>query len=73
MPRYFGFEAVGALVYDPKSKNLFSDPEAQSVENDEEAPENLSEDDDDAKLAHNSRAAVEMSTPTKLKRVKNEN
>ena len=47
---------------------MFSDPASQLFENEEEAPENLSDDDDDARLTHNSKAAVDMATPALLKK-----
>ena len=47
---------------------LFSDPASQLYEGEEEAPDNLSDDDDDAKLTHNSKAAIDMATPTLLKK-----
>jgi len=68
VPKYFGFEAVGALVFKAETGQMFSDPAAQLFENEEEAPDNLSDDDDDARLTHNSKAAVDMATPALLKK-----
>jgi len=47
---------------------LFSDPASQLYEGEEEAPDNLSDDDDEARLTHNSKAAVDMATPSLLKK-----
>lgn len=48
--------------------NLFSDPESQNVENEEDLPENLSDDDDDAKLTTNQKVAIDMAPPARLKK-----
>ena len=66
MPKYFGFEAVGALVYNKESGNLFSDPESQTNVEEDELPDHLSDDDDDARLGHNTREAMIMPTPEQL-------
>lgn len=69
MPRYFGFEAVGALVFNKETGQLFSDPISQLSDEKEDLPDHLSDDDDDdAKLTHNTKAAVDMATPAKLKK-----
>lgn len=44
MPRYFGFEAVGVLVYNAAREQLFSDPESQIPEDDDKSVDNQSED-----------------------------
>ena len=66
MPKYFGFEAVGALVFNKESGNLFSDPDSQTNVGEDEIPDHLSDDDDDARLTHNTREAMIMPTPEKL-------
>ena len=66
MPKYFGFEAVGALVFNKESGNLFSDPDSQTNVEEDEIPDHLSDDDDDARLTHNTREAMIMPTPGKL-------
>ena len=47
---------------------LFSDPSSQIPNDEEELPSNLSDDDDDAKLANNTKAANDMEVPAKLKK-----
>ena len=66
MPKYFKFEAVGCLVFNKTTNKLFSDPDSQVPVNEDELPDHLSDDDDDARLSHNTRAAVVMPTPEKL-------
>lgn len=39
------------------------------MDNEDEVPEHLSDDDDDAKLTTNQKAAVDMEPPTRLKKV----
>ena len=47
---------------------LFSDPVSQVHNDDDELPEHLSDDDDDAKLTQNTKNAVDLPTPSKLKK-----
>lgn len=68
VPKYFGFEAVGALVYNPETGQLFSDPVSQQYVEEEEAPSNLSDDDDDARITDNTRTATNMPVPDLLKK-----
>lgn len=58
MPKYFGFEAVGALVFNKETGNLFSDPDSQTHVEEDELPDHLSDDDDDARLTNNTRTAT---------------
>ena len=48
--------------------NLFSDPDSQTHVDEDELPDHMSDDDDDARLTHNTREAMNMGTPTKLKK-----
>lgn len=48
---------------------MFSDPISQLADEKDELPDHLSDDDDDdTKLTHNTKAAVDMATPAKLKK-----
>ena len=48
--------------------NLFSDPDSQTHVDEDELPDHMSDDDDDARLTHNSREAMNMGTPNLLKK-----
>ena len=63
MPSYFGFEAVGAMIYDADTGNLFADPEIYNDPLDEEEPDNVTDDDDDLKLTDNIKQTLEMPKP----------
>jgi len=47
---------------------LFSDPVSQQYVEEEEAPTNLSDDDDDARITDNTRTATNMPVPDLLKK-----
>lgn len=63
MPAYFGFEAVGAMIYDQESGNLFADAEIYNDPPDEEDPDNVTDEDDDFKLTDNVKQTLEMPKP----------
>lgn len=47
---------------------LFSDPVSQQYVEEEEAPSNLSDDDDDVRITDNTRTATNMPVPDLLKK-----
>jgi len=47
---------------------LFSDPVSQQYVEEEEAPSNLSDDDDDVRITDNTRTATNMPVPDFLKK-----
>jgi hypothetical protein len=68
MPKYFGFEAVGALLLDKDNMSLFSDPDAwhEDVSKKEKNMGTMTDDEDDTTLTSNQKKAVDMDKPEYL-------